>query len=54
MNEAYLELHKKSINTHINLYQHIGFSTQNNTILCNQVRTKILSALKWETLTFKR
>jgi hypothetical protein len=34
--------------------QRIGFSTQNNTILCNQVRTKILSALKWETLTFKR
>ena len=32
----------------------IGISTQNNTILCNQVRTKILSALKWETLTFKR
>ena len=32
----------------------IGVSTQNNTILCNQVRTKILSALKWETLTFKR
>jgi hypothetical protein len=27
---------------------------ENNTILCNQVRTKILSALKWETLKFKR
>jgi hypothetical protein len=32
----------KSINTH----QHIGFSTQNNTILCNQICIKILSALK--------
>jgi len=27
----------------------IVISTQNNTILCNQVRTKILLALTWET-----
>ena len=41
----YLWLHKKLINTDQHIGQRIGFSTQNNTILCNQVRTKILSAL---------
>jgi hypothetical protein len=37
----------QKINKHRSTYigQRIGFSTQNNTILCNQVRTKILSAL---------